>query len=312
MSLSDSAGGQLPILTGVNVRAVGGAPEQCAPVADVFVRAGARGERYNISVVPVDRRAASAQSPPHPDALLRSWRAKNKSISATSGWQPRCAIVGGDGSLVGSGCGVEIDRTDLVFRVNKAPTGQFAPDVGSRTDVHVLNNHWLDYLARRPLKAPTVAEVFRRYGPFDAEAATTFAMADRPEVCRAKLAAWKCASLGNQSLGPVAFSHQRWVGWCIPMHMQLQLYEEIKRKSKKPQSSVWPTAGMVAVRLATLLCKEVHIFGMADGAGPYSYYPRSTPKQMPWHNFSVEHTMFDAWERGGVDLPPHYDRAEDS
>jgi hypothetical protein len=49
-----------------------------------------------------------------------------------------CAVVGSSGSLIGRSYGREIDRADVVLRVNQAPaTRQFQQDVGTRTTVRV-------------------------------------------------------------------------------------------------------------------------------------------------------------------------------
>lgn len=49
----------------------------------------------------------------------------------------RIAVVGNSGSLLDSGLGEEIDNHDKVIRFNTAPIGNYANDVGSRTDFRV-------------------------------------------------------------------------------------------------------------------------------------------------------------------------------
>jgi len=51
------------------------------------------------------------------------------------------AIVGSSGSLINSNKGEEIDHHDYVIRFNRAPTSGFEKDVGSRTDLRIVNGH---------------------------------------------------------------------------------------------------------------------------------------------------------------------------
>lgn len=50
-----------------------------------------------------------------------------------------CAVVGNSGILVGSQCGLEIDKYDFVFRCNFAPTDAFHKDVGRKTNLTTFN-----------------------------------------------------------------------------------------------------------------------------------------------------------------------------
>lgn len=51
------------------------------------------------------------------------------------------AIVGSSGILKGSGYGELIDSFEYVVRFNRAPTEGFEQDVGSQTNMHVVNGH---------------------------------------------------------------------------------------------------------------------------------------------------------------------------
>ncbi|XP_024251380.1 CMP-N-acetylneuraminate-beta-galactosamide-alpha-2,3-sialyltransferase 1 isoform X2 [Oncorhynchus tshawytscha] len=49
-----------------------------------------------------------------------------------------CAVVGNSGNLKGSRYGPLIDSSDVIIRMNMAPTSGFEEDVGSRTTHHVM------------------------------------------------------------------------------------------------------------------------------------------------------------------------------
>nr|XP_046183419.1 CMP-N-acetylneuraminate-beta-galactosamide-alpha-2,3-sialyltransferase 1-like isoform X2 [Oncorhynchus gorbuscha] len=49
-----------------------------------------------------------------------------------------CAVVGNSGNLKGSRYGALIDSSDVVIRMNMAPTSGYEEDVGSRTTHHVM------------------------------------------------------------------------------------------------------------------------------------------------------------------------------
>lgn len=55
----------------------------------------------------------------------------------------RCALVGSSGIVNGRRKGADIDAHDTVMRINNAPvTAEYAPDVGTKTTVRVLNKKW--------------------------------------------------------------------------------------------------------------------------------------------------------------------------
>ena len=61
-----------------------------------------------------------------------------------------CAVVGGSGSLAGSGLGDEIDAHDAVFRIHDAPTQGHEQDVGAKTTFQVLSPFWAGELLKHP------------------------------------------------------------------------------------------------------------------------------------------------------------------
>ena len=53
-------------------------------------------------------------------------------------------IVGSSGNLIDSKAGKEIDEYEYIVRFNRAPTAGFEEDVGSRTDLRIVNGHVFD------------------------------------------------------------------------------------------------------------------------------------------------------------------------
>jgi hypothetical protein len=157
-SLSDMLGQKLRLLAGLRVGVTPTVPEWCSPTSDDEVRMGERAEhggRPSITITSIRREPAATNGGAEKarlDAakasrsLPRTWYAANVTLGAAASQRlPTCAVVGSDGALSGSGCGAQIDESDLVFRMNKAPAGGvFARDVGARTDVNVFNEFWLD------------------------------------------------------------------------------------------------------------------------------------------------------------------------
>ncbi|GBG69420.1 hypothetical protein CBR_g4114 [Chara braunii] len=60
-----------------------------------------------------------------------------------------CAVVGNGGSLLHSGRGSTINQHTAVFRLNQAPTGPYAEDVGTKTNIRFLNKKWTSRYGRR-------------------------------------------------------------------------------------------------------------------------------------------------------------------
>jgi len=222
---------------------------------------------------------------------------------------PRCAVVSSSGILAGQGCGAQIDDSDLIFRINRAPTAGFEADVGSRTDVHVMNEHFTNWYARAKEKTVGLGKMADMYGPLNASHRTWFFM-DGHGDCPLNLAAWQCAT---EAKGRDLFSRRKWKSLCIPGSLTASLYRVALRHNGK-----WPTTGLIGVMLASFICREVTVYGMMDGGRPsssYSYFARSqqgwrTMKQpaaeavrnMPWHNFTAEKELVRQWARTGLGL----------
>jgi hypothetical protein len=75
-----------------------------------------------------------------PEADLKQRLRKNR-------WQ-RCAVVGNSGTMLAAKHGADIDRHDMVLRMNNAPLGrQWAANVGQKTTISLVNQHHAKMLA---------------------------------------------------------------------------------------------------------------------------------------------------------------------
>ncbi|XP_071944052.1 CMP-N-acetylneuraminate-poly-alpha-2,8-sialyltransferase-like [Antedon mediterranea] len=80
-------------------------------------------------------------------SLLTSDRSKsmiNKSHFNSIDFQRDCAIVGNGGILIGSKCGKNINNHAFVLRSNLAPIVNYEDDVGTKTNMTVLNGQIMD------------------------------------------------------------------------------------------------------------------------------------------------------------------------
>eukprot|EP00899_Mesostigma_viride_P016272 jgi/Mesvir1/24646/Mv21952-RA.1 len=78
-----------------------------------------------------------------PNNLLPTLLPKSDPMSSIA--HTTCAVVGNSGILLTGSKGPEIDAHDLIIRFNGAPTKGLEGQVGSRTDIRIVNSNWLDF-----------------------------------------------------------------------------------------------------------------------------------------------------------------------
>ncbi|KAK3278155.1 hypothetical protein CYMTET_13889, partial [Cymbomonas tetramitiformis] len=61
---------------------------------------------------------------------------------------PKCAVVSSSSGLLGKGYGSSIDRHEVVFRMNNAPTKGFEADVGNKTHVRYTDSYYEGFTER--------------------------------------------------------------------------------------------------------------------------------------------------------------------
>ena len=85
-------------------------------------------------------------APARVGVVSASARARLPDVDPLEGrWFDSCAVVGGGGSLLGSGRGADIDAHAAVFRFGRAPTVGFERDAGSRTTHRVVDDAGADF-----------------------------------------------------------------------------------------------------------------------------------------------------------------------
>jgi hypothetical protein len=243
-----------------------------------------------------------------------------------------CAVVGSGGVLSGRECGARIDEATMIFRANNPPIRGYEADVGSRTDVHVLNVFWSDWLAghAKLREYSDVADVPK--GFLDPNASLSFIFSSDADGGddAADASRWSCRRAGSWAF---AFHAKAWRVYRMTTPLLLTLrrwYDVVADKGK-------PTTGMLAFFSAAAQCDEVRLYGFRDFGGDQHYYShhqrrRMAESQSPpmhervstaeesraqppaglekgfradkvwWHDFNTEHSLFDLFEASGLQL----------
>ena len=172
-----------------------------------------------------------------------------------------CAVVGNSSKLLGSKLGEKIDSYEKVLRINEAPTNGFQADVGSRTEIRLLNAH--------------------RMPPSDEnEAGVTLILSYHGEghIERFSNLARNGRFRGYHSVYPLSPQLSAWAS-------------EV--------GNMVPSSGILATLLAATRCDKVGVFGVGPGHdGLWShYFPKETPSP-PHHSHESERVFFEALQAG--------------
>jgi hypothetical protein len=157
-----------------------------------------------------------------------------------------CAVVGASGNLLGSRYGPLIDAHDLVFRVNRAPTGDFFPDVGRRTTHHVAwpTDLKKDFADRR---------AFLLLNPLTLHTPSLFD--------------WMLSLVENA------------LHW-DPVRVRIISPEFVKylHEDWTEERGDFPSTGFIAMMIAVHVCDDVDVFGFgADALGRWDRYYEDDP-----------------------------------
>ena len=226
-----------------------------------------------------------------------------------------CAVVGSGGSLLGAGCGAQIDAADAVFRINApAVGGDFAADVGSRTDAQAFNQH----LMRGILDGWTSADSDGR--PLALHDASLLAFAF--DAAASQGHSVDCGTMGRlaadeagvqQRLGASAVlaANGRFLEWTSAWLRHVSASSGTKEAADAASDEqlrvVHPSKGLYMVLAALALCDEVALYGFTEElpGQPYHYFERGgegaatagAGAAQDYHNMHLEHRLLDAMAR---------------
>jgi hypothetical protein len=166
--------------------------------------------------------------------------------------KPSCAIISNSGMLIGSGLGKEIDRHDFVWRLNMAPTKGYEKDVGSKTDIRLLNDHGAQWL---------------REGTFPYESNTTHLFDVMVQDDQVSF---------DSDLSELIKQHPQGRFGVIPLETT-DAFNRLMLKEFKLERAV-ATTGAIAMLTALHVCHKVDLYHMAHTENalknPYHYWEK--------------------------------------
>ena len=222
----------------------------------------------------------------------------------------KCALVGSSGIVNGQKQGADIDAHDTVMRINNAPvTAQYAPDVGAKTTVRVLNKKWSQvYGHSRPdlLKMDSGKEV-RVIG-------TRVDVHDFSALARGAAE----VSKGSESRYSALYMNPKAVrqGWDLLSALRTALGEATGREYEGRNAI---TTGALGLFLLLQGCDSIDAYGFSlepcvPCSHPFHYFKKfidsdkSTGQAHPSHSFRLEGALMQALHVAGkVCLHPSLD-----
>ena len=222
----------------------------------------------------------------------------------------RCALVGSSGIVNGRREGADIDAHDTVMRINNAPvTAEYAPDVGTKTTVRVLNKKWSQvYGHSRPdlLKMDSGKEV-KVIG-------TRVDVRDFAALARGAAG----VSKGSGSRYSALYMNPKAVrqGWDLLSALRTALGEATGREYKGRNAI---TTGALGLFLLLQGCDSIDAYGFSlepcvPCSHPFHYFKKfidsdkSTGQAHPSHSFRLEGALMQALHVAGkVCLHPSLD-----
>jgi hypothetical protein len=178
-----------------------------------------------------------------------------------------CAIVGSSGAVLRQRQGAAIDRSELIVRFNLAPTGEFAPFVGSRTTWRFVNDPlWLrSYLH---LSAPDRGRIF------------TQCVSSGSGIFKFS------SNITNNTVG----ARQKLFDECIHPRFMDHVMSLLPKPPR--QTSIFaeqrPTTGLVAVLMLANICDNLAVFGFDHRNETYHYWDSGRTKRIGVHQWSFE------------------------
>ncbi|XP_019635013.1 PREDICTED: alpha-2,8-sialyltransferase 8B-like [Branchiostoma belcheri] len=221
--------------------------------------------------------------------------------STIVGHQKTCSLVGNSGILLGSNCGREIDSRDFVIRMNLPLVSGFEKDVGTRTDMTVLNLEtvrrlkWSAHMRKRSLDAyaSRLRAIEGSVLVINKLSIHTLLSGLRQYSSRAFVVlASKTTSLGHGN-------ETRGINM-IASNIAGMRFDKL------------PTLGLTTVLMANTFCDRLYLYGfypfqrdLTNRTVPYHYYPGDSlrpiiPNVNGNHNMTREYNLHRELHRQGV------------
>lgn len=216
-----------------------------------------------------------------------------------------CAVVGNSGSLLFTKYGRQIDAADVVVRMNQVPVGgRYAPHVGSKTTIRIINRSWTLGYADNPDVNPKL-----RWSswPHPLERGVSLlSLFSGPgnwmqlvRFMRGRLRK-KPKDLGLFYLNDAVFTRAK-----DALAAHRKCYEATRARPFK--GGVTPSTGLVALFLLRPMCKELTLYGAGteETSGmKYQYYQLQNTEREKGnvfaHSFDAEMRVFMDLNRMGA------------
>eukprot|EP00899_Mesostigma_viride_P011417 jgi/Mesvir1/20276/Mv13509-RA.1 len=210
-----------------------------------------------------------------------STRAKELFGELSSSCKDTCAVVGGSSRLRGAGHGPEIDRADLVIRINSAPVRGYDADVGARTSLRVVFPASLVML-RRKVHSKNIQIV-----------------ETEPDLYLLRCDMVRCKRVLSHmplSIPPELRVRHK----ALPQH---EMMEAVNRTVLLNLHAFYPllhavsarkaSSGALSIMLALMLCRRVSLYGFGNGSNnTYTYYyekQAAEPARLEWAVVNATH-----------------------
>ncbi|XP_066291772.1 alpha-2,8-sialyltransferase 8B-like, partial [Branchiostoma lanceolatum] len=205
---------------------------------------------------------------------------------------PTCAVVGNSGILLRSSCGTEIDAHEFVIRSNLPPVHHYQRDVGSKTNLTIVN----------VVRLSQVSEALQSSNPL-LRTAMLVRLGESPGMvfsyaysftskARSKMQVIDAAIRKNNLSTITAFPHRSLLN-------SKSLYTELADKQWK-----FASTGLNTFALASTFCDRISMYGFypmstyQNQSVPYHYYDGRVHSKR--HDFDAEYAIIQQMDKDGI------------